>query len=226
MVEAKKIVVITGISHGIGHALAREFLKEKWNVFGCARSKPDDSKTKEFNFNSLDVSNYSQVKSWSENIISKVGSPQILINNASIINKNSPLWKIPTADFDSLIDINIKGVANVLRAFLPSMIDSSQGIIVNISSGWGTHGAANVSSYCASKFAIEGLTQSLAQELSAGLIAISLSPGIVKTRMLQSCSPDYYEKAIEPKEWAKKAVPFICGLTPKQNGASLRCVVD
>jgi NAD(P)-dependent dehydrogenase (short-subunit alcohol dehydrogenase family) len=132
-----------------------------------------------------------------------------------------PLWEIPAKDFDLLIDINIKGVANIIRAFLPSMIEAKSGTIINMSSGWGRIAAANVAPYCASKFAIEGLTQSLALELPQGLAAVSLSPGVVKTQMLENCSPNYFNEAVGASAWAKKAASFLCDLSSKDNGKAL-----
>jgi len=86
-----------------------------------------------------------------------------------------------------VVDTNIKGTANVLRHFVPLMIEKRHGIIINLSSGWGRSAAAEVAPYCASKWAIEGLTRSLAKELPPGLAAIALSPGVVNTDMLTSC---------------------------------------
>jgi len=97
------------------------------------------------------------------------------------------IWKISAKEFSEVIDVNIKGVANVLRHFLPAMVERKSGVIVNFSSGWGRSTAAEVAPYCATKWAIEGLTQALAQELPAGMAAIPLNPGIINTEMLQSC---------------------------------------
>lgn len=67
------------------------------------------------------------------------------VNNAGTINKNNKIWEVPPEEFDNVIDTNVKGVANVLRHFIPLMITKKQGIIVNMSSGWGRSGAALVS---------------------------------------------------------------------------------
>jgi NAD(P)-dependent dehydrogenase (short-subunit alcohol dehydrogenase family) len=111
----------------------------------------------------------------------------VAVNNAGTINKNNKTWSVPAEEFDTVVDTNIKGTANVLRHFIPLMIEKKHGIIVNLSSGWGRSAAAEVAPYCASKWAIEGLTRSLAKELPPGLAAIALSPGVVNTDMLNSC---------------------------------------
>ena len=66
------------------------------------------------------------------------------VNNAGTINKNNKIWEVPEEDFDTVMDTNVKGVANMLRHFIPLMLTRNQGIIVNMSSGWGRSGAALV----------------------------------------------------------------------------------
>jgi NAD(P)-dependent dehydrogenase (short-subunit alcohol dehydrogenase family) len=109
----------------------------------------------------------------------------------------------------------------VIRHLLPAMIEVGHGIIVNFSSGWGRSASAEVAPYCATKWAMEGLTQALAQELPAGLAAIPLNPGIIHTAMLDSCFGKEASTFPKPSEWAQRAVPFILGLGPEDNGQSL-----
>ncbi|KAL0422206.1 UNVERIFIED_CONTAM: NADPH-dependent pterin aldehyde reductase [Sesamum latifolium] len=109
------------------------------------------------------------------------------LNNAGTINRNNNIWEVPVDEFDAVIDTNIKGIANVLRHFIPIMIENKHGIIVNMSSGWGRSAAAQVAPYCASKWAVEGMTRAVAKELPPGLAAVALSPGVINTELLQSC---------------------------------------
>jgi len=153
--------------------------------------------------------------------VGSAGAPDLLINNAALINRNAALWKLPSEEFDRVIDVNIKGVANVIRHFIPAMIKRGEGVIVNFSSGWGRSTDAEVAPYCATKWAIEGLTQALAQELPAGMAAIPLNPGIINTDMLQSCFGGSASSYPTAEQWAKKAVPFLLDLGPKHNGQSL-----
>lgn len=67
------------------------------------------------------------------------------MNNAGTINRNNKIWEVPVEEFDNVIDTNVKGLVNVLRHFIPLMLTSKQGIVVNMSSGWGRSGAAQVS---------------------------------------------------------------------------------
>jgi NAD(P)-dependent dehydrogenase (short-subunit alcohol dehydrogenase family) len=101
------------------------------------------------------------------------------------------------------------------------MIRRRSGVIVNFSSGWGRSTEAQVAPYCATKWAVEGLTQALAQELPAGLAAIPLNPGIIDTEMLRSCFGSSARSFPGPDSWAKTAVPFLLELTSKDNGRSL-----
>lgn len=143
------------------------------------------------------------------------------VNNAGTINKNNKIWEVPAEEFDMVMDTNIKGVANVLRHFLPLMVEKKQGIIVNFSSGWGRSAAAQVAPYCASKWAIEGLTRSVAKELPAGLAAVALCPGVIYTDMLASCFGSSAAIYQTPEAWAPKAATFILNLRVEDNGSSL-----
>jgi NAD(P)-dependent dehydrogenase (short-subunit alcohol dehydrogenase family) len=147
------------------------------------------------------------------------------VNSAGIINKNNKMWEIPSEEFDLVMDTNLKGTANVLRHFIPLMVtknkNEGRGIIVNMPSGWGRSGAALVAPYCASKWAIEGLTKSVAEELPKGMAVVALNPGVINTDMLASCygvSSSLYQS---PKSWASEAATKILNLTPADNGASL-----
>ena len=150
-----------------------------------------------------------------------VAAPDLLLNNAALINRNAPLWKISAPEFSDVIDVNIKGVANVIRHFVPAMIAQGRGVIVNFSSGWGRSTDAEVAPYCATKWAIEGLTQSLAQELPPGLAAAALNPGIINTDMLRSCFAGDAANYPSPQAWAKTAAPFLLKINASDNGQQL-----
>jgi NAD(P)-dependent dehydrogenase (short-subunit alcohol dehydrogenase family) len=97
-------------------------------------------------------------------------------------------------------------------------------VIVNFSSGWGRSTDREVAPYCATKWAIEGLTQALAQELPAGMAAVPLNPGIINTDMLQSCFGPSAAGFPTAEEWAKRAVPFLLQLDERHNGQSLTVI--
>jgi len=218
-----KTVVITGVSRGLGRAMAEAFIRLGNTVIGCGRSEPDIAKLRGTferpnDFYPVDVSSDEAVRSWASLITSNYGPPDLLINNAAVINRNAPLWDVPGREFDAVVDINIKGVANVIRYFVPEMVKQRRGVIVNFSSGWGRSVDAEVAPYCATKWAVEGMTQALALELPSGMAAVPFNPGIIDTDMLRSCFGGSAGSYSSPAEWAKTAVPFLLGLGPNQNG--------
>jgi NAD(P)-dependent dehydrogenase (short-subunit alcohol dehydrogenase family) len=207
--------------------MVRSFAALGHTMIGCARSAPAiASLQKEFpaphSFAVVDVSDAAAVEAWATKMIAIHGAPDLLLNNAAVIHPNAPLWKVPAERFNRVIDVNVKGLANVLRSFLPAMVKTKKGVVVNFSSGWGRSTSPEVSGYCASKYAVEGLTASLAQELPAGMAAVALNPGVINTEMLQDCfgkeSASHYPSA---EDWAKRAVPFLLKIGPKDNGHPL-----
>ncbi len=219
------LIVITGVTRGLGRALAEWYIANGHTVVGCGRGSailamrfdhppPND-------FSVVDVTEENKVMLWAEKTFAAHGVPDLLINNAALMNDPAPLWRVPAAQFNKLIDVNIKGVANVIRHFVPAMVERKSGVIVNLSSGWGRGTSPEVAPYCASKFAIEGLTQSLAQELPAGMAAVPLNPGVIDTDMLRQCWNDGASSYPKAEAWAKVAAPFILSLGAKDNGRSL-----
>ncbi len=221
-----KVVVITGVSRGLGRAMALEFSSQGHRVIGCSRNE-----NKLFNLTGkledghslsvVDVADDHAVAAWAGESVESFGAPDLLLNNAAVINKNKFLWELSAAEFDEVVDINIKGVANVIRHFLPAMVKARTGVIVNFSSGWGRSASPEVAAYCATKYAMEGLTQALALELPEGMAAVPLNPGIINTDMLRSCFGSSAVDCISPEEWANISVPFLLGLGPQHNGQSL-----
>lgn len=220
-----KIILITGVTRGLGRALGEWYIANGHTVIGCGRSAEvlnlRFSHPAPHDFTALDVVEESKVALWAEKVLAVHGAPDLLINNAALMNAPAPLWKIPAREFNQLIDVNIKGVANVIRHFVPAMVARGTGVIVNLSSGWGRSTSPDVAPYCASKYAMEGLTKALAQELPAGMAAVPLNPGVIDTDMLRLCWPDGAAAHPKATEWAKQAAPFILGLGPKSNGQSL-----
>jgi NAD(P)-dependent dehydrogenase (short-subunit alcohol dehydrogenase family) len=224
MTNAKRIV-LTGATRGLGAAMTAGFVAAGHTVYGCGRNATDIERLRQqygapHRFDAVDVADDAQVADWAKLILAD-GPPDLLINNAAVINENARLWEIAAADFDRLIDINIKGVANVIRHFVPAMVARASGAIVNFSSGWGRSTSPEVAPYCASKFAIEGLTRALAEELPPGMAAVPLSPGVIDTDMLRTCMGEAAGNSSTPSEWALEAVPCILGLTAQHNGSSL-----
>ncbi|XP_061363537.1 NADPH-dependent pterin aldehyde reductase isoform X2 [Gastrolobium bilobum] len=222
--EVSRTVLITGASKGLGRALALELANRGHIIIGCSRAhdkltslQPHLSNTDNHFFLHADVKSNNSVEELARIVMEKKGVPDII----GTINKNNKIWEVPAEEFDTVIDTNLKGTANVLRHFIPLMITKKQGIIVNVSSGWGRSGAALVAPYCASKWAVEGLTRSVAKELPEGMAVVALNPGVINTDMLASCFGNSAALYQTPESWALKAATMILNLTAADNGASL-----
>lgn len=225
--SSSKVIVITGATRGLGRALAHRFAREGHQVAGCGRGAAQVAELQEalgsgHFFRVVDVTNDRAVAAWALEVVGRYGPPDLLINNAALINNRAPLWQVPAAEFDAVIDVNIKGVTNVIRHFLPPMLARRSGVVINLSSGWGKFTAPEVAPYCATKFAMEGLTGALAQELPPGMAAIPLSPGIIHTDMLDVAFGEGAAQHWTAEQWVDVAAPFILGLGPEHNGQSLR----
>ena len=221
-----KHVVITGVSRGLGRAMAKSFAADGWSVSGCGtdaaalRSLAQELGP-DHHLQTCDVTNPAAVEAFALAATNRFGAPDLLLNNAAIINPNQPLWEVSADAFSRVIDVNLKGVHHVIRSFLPAMIHRRTGVVVNFSSGWGRSTSPEVATYCATKWGIEGLSAALAQELPSGLAAVALNPGIIDTRMLRSCFGEGAGSYPTPEEWAKVAVPYLSSLGPRHNGKAL-----
>jgi len=211
---------------GLGWALTEKFIALGHTVAGCGRS---EDAVRELHrrhprpnaFAAVDVTDAKTVQKWAAWLIKSQGAPDLLINNAALMNNPAPLWEVPEDEFSFMVDVNIKGVANVIRAFVPAMVERGRGVIVNLSSGWGRSVARDVAPYCATKWAIEGLTKALAEELPAGMAAVPLNPGVIDTDMLRQCWAEGAASYPKATVWAEKAAPFLLKLGPKHNGVSV-----
>lgn len=221
--DDRKTILITGVSRGLGRAMTEGFVLGGHTVVGCARQPQAVLALLEqfplpHNFEVVDVADDEQVGRWSERILAEFGPPDLLLNNAAVINENAPLWEVPPDEFAQLLNVNIASVYHVVRHFVPAMIQRGSGVIVNFSSGWGRSTSPGVAPYCSTKWAVEGMTRALADELPSGMAAIPLNPGVINTAMLQSSFGSASSSYPSPAEWAQKAVPFLLSLDASHNG--------
>ena len=219
-------ILITGAGRGLGLAMTEKFIDLGHTVIGCSRQEAHvKAISKRFGqphrFDAVDVADDRAVGRWAKAVLAEGGPPDLLLNNAAVVNRNAVLWEVPPDEFSLVIDVNIKGIFHVVRHFVPAMIDRQTGVIVNFSSGWGRSTSPEVAPYCATKYAVEGLSMALAQELPHGMAAVALNPGIINTDMLQSCFGGNADAYLTPEKWVKKAVPFLLAIGPKDNGRPL-----
>src|SRR5271168_2184258 len=129
-------IVITGVTRGLGRALAEWYIANGHTVAGCGRSGPAIfdlrfTHPEPHSFDSVDVALPVKVALWAERVLGAMGPPDFLINNAGLMNTPAPLWEVPAEDFNRVVNVNIIGVNNVLRSFVPAMVAAKKGVIVN-----------------------------------------------------------------------------------------------
>ncbi len=219
-------LAITGVTRGLGRALCDWSVAKGHTVYGCGRSAEAVAELNAkypapHRFSVVDVSVDAEVTEWIAGCFASAEKPNRIVNNAALINENAPLWEVPSAEFTKLMKVNVSGVHHVIRAAVPRLIKAGGGVIVNVSSGWGRSVSPQVAPYCASKWAIEGLTQALAEELPDGLAAYAVNPGVIDTDMLRSCFGSSARASPSPKTWVTRAAPYILSLSPEQGPVSV-----
>jgi 3-oxoacyl-[acyl-carrier protein] reductase len=236
--QTEYTAIVSGSTRGIGKETALLLIKNGMNVI--ISSKNQDSvdnviqeihgkfPTKIENILGLqcDVGNYSNVKSLVDESIKRFGKIDILVNNAGKVYFKS-LLDTTEKEWDKTIDTNLKGVFLLTKEVLPYMIkNKSGGVIVNVSSGAGKSGFPNLSAYCASKFGIIGLTESIAKEVDDNNVKVmAICPSGVNTDMIKDIVKEGYNMSnrnlMKPQQVAKKIYDMISNQKDYHNGQSI-----
>ncbi len=205
--------IVTGASRGIGRAIAIELAKNGANVLvnysgSEAAANETAEECKKYGVNAIickaDVSNTEEVSAMVEEAVSAFGNIDILVNNAGI-TRDKLVMAMSEEDFDSVININLKGTFNCTKIVSKLMMKQRYGRIVNISSVIGVRGNAGQTNYAASKAGIIGLTKSVAKELAARNITVNaIAPGMIETDMTDVLS-DKVKEAMLSTIPAKRA---------------------
>ncbi len=121
--------------------MAARLVEDGHTVIGCGRSlgaikELESAHGPAHRFDCVDVASDEEVAAWAAGVIDQFGPPDLLLNNAGVINRSASLWELSAAEFDEVFDVNVKGVANVLRHFVPSMVERQTGTIVNFCPRW------------------------------------------------------------------------------------------
>ena len=222
-----KTAVVTGASRGIGLAVAKKLASQGANIAILYVGKEEEGENAKKEIEALgvkvglyfcDVSNFEESKAVVEKIIEEFGGIDILVNNAGIV-RDKLMLKMDEADFDAVINVNLKGTFNMMKHTYSHFMKKRAGRIVNVASVVGINGNAGQANYSASKAGVIGLTKSVAKELAVrGVTVNAVAPGYIITDMTNALS-DKVKDAIEASipmrkrglpEDVANAIAFLC----------------
>ncbi|MEE9449837.1 MAG: 3-oxoacyl-ACP reductase family protein, partial [Ignavibacteriaceae bacterium] len=201
-----KSAIVTGGSLGIGTAIALKLAEFGANVAINYRKHKEEAeevikKVKAMGCKGLvvqaDISNFNDAGKMVDNVVKEFGGLDILVNNAGI-NRDGVIWKMTEEQWDSVIDINLKGYFNYIRAAAPIFREQKSGKIINVTSINGLRGKFGQANYSASKAGIIGLTKTVAKELGKyGINVNAVAPGLIETDMMKQATEEVRKMAID-----------------------------
>lgn len=222
-----KKAIVTGGSLGIGAAIAREFARQGANVAINYRRHDTEARQVVADIQSLgrrglavqaDVASFTEAERMVGQVAAEFGGLDILVNNAGI-NRDAVVWKMTEAQWDEVLDTDLKGCFNYIRAAVPIFREQNSGKIINITSINGLRGKFGQTNYSAAKAGIIGLTKALARELGRSSVNVNaVAPGLIETDMMKDAPPKVLEAALaeivlgrlgKPEEVAT-VVAFLC----------------
>jgi 3-oxoacyl-[acyl-carrier protein] reductase len=184
-----RLALVTGASRGIGRAIAEQLAKDGAKVIGTSTSE-EGAKQVPGSGKVLDVRNAGECDRVIEEIQKQHGDIAILVNNAGITRDNLAL-RMKDAEFDEVIDTNLRAVFRLSRAVMRGMMKARWGRIINITSVVGASGNAGQANYAAAKAAVVGMTKSLARELGSRNITVNcVAPGFIDTDMTRALAEE------------------------------------
>ena len=198
-----QVAIVTGAGRGIGHAIAARLAAEGARVACVSRTEANAKRTAdELNAAkadsarayAVDVADHAAVRETAAKILEDFGRADILVNNAGI-TRDGLSMRMPVADWDAVVETNLRGAFNFVQAIERTMIKQRSGRIINISSVIGLIGNAGQSNYAASKAGLIGFTKSIARELASRSITVNaIAPGFISTDMTGSLSEEIQKK--------------------------------
>ncbi|MCM8784211.1 MAG: 3-oxoacyl-[acyl-carrier-protein] reductase [Candidatus Omnitrophica bacterium] len=205
MLLKDKVTIVTGGARGIGKEIALRFAQEGAKLVICDINEEELGRAKAeiLNFDKcvstfkVDVSSREDIEKMVGNVLDNSQRIDILINNAGI-TRDGLILRMDEADWDKVIEVNLKSVFNCTKAVAKVMLKQKEGRIINISSIIGLIGNAGQANYSASKAGIIGFTKSVAKELaSRGITVNAIAPGFIQTEMTDRLPQDIKEKMLE-----------------------------
>jgi len=224
---ANQIVVVTGAGRGIGRAMALKFAVEGADVVCVSRTAENSEKVagevralgRKAWAHAVDVADAAAVSAAAEKILAEAGRVDVLINNAGV-TRDGLLMRMSEADWDTVLDTNLKGAFLFTKAFTRALLKQRSGKIINVASIIGLIGNAGQCNYAASKAALIGFTKSAARELaSRGITVNAIAPGFIETDMTAAVNEEWRKELLskiplnrfgQPEEIAEAAL-FLAG---------------
>jgi 3-oxoacyl-[acyl-carrier protein] reductase len=221
-----RTAVVTGAGRGIGRATAEALALRGLDVALVSRSKGELEVTRGLVERTdrravtivCDVSRKEDVEAAARASIAAFGAPDVIVLSAGIVRR-AKVHEMTDADWDSVLDVNLKGAFLVTRAYLPSMLEKGRGRIIALASISSTLGTARQSAYAAAKWGLVGFIKSLAEELrGTGLASMAVMPGSVSTAMLEGSG---FEPQMTPEEVAGLVVYAALDAPSAMNGSAI-----
>ncbi len=218
--------VVTGAGRGIGRAIALELARRGCDIALLSRTAETLEKTAaEIAARGgraiairCDVANAGEVRRAADEVLRTLGTPLVVVNNAGIVRRAS-VHEMREEDWDAVLDVNLKGVFLVTRAFLPAMLERKEGRCIAVASIASTLGTPLQSAYNAAKWGVVGFTKSLAEELRGkGLQAMCVMPGSVETRMLEGSG---FAPTMRPEDVARTVAFAALDAPASMNGSAI-----
>jgi len=201
----KKVVLITGVSSGIGQASARLLAQRGCAVFGTIRDRSRAEKLPDVEVLPLDVRVEESVRTCVDTVLNRTGRLDVLVNNAGYVLRGA-IEETTLEEAKAQFETNFFGVVRMVRAVLPTMRGQRSGHIINISSAVGLAPVPFGGFYSASKFALEGYSEALRHEVKAFNIHVSLvEPGYIKTRLTENTQSPAAERIADYDPWRRRA---------------------
>jgi len=199
-----KVAIITGAAKGIGFSTAQRFAQEGAIVImadmNLESAKGATAQIPNAEAYAMNVTDRASIQTVVDQVMQKHGRIDILINNAGI-TQDARLVKMTEAQFDAVIDVNLKGVFNCTQLIVPHMLEAKSGAIVNASSVVGIYGNFGQTNYSATKFGVIGFTKTWARELGPkGIRVNAICPGFIATEMVKAM-PENILQDIERRSW-------------------------
>jgi len=201
-----KIALVTGGSSGIGTAIVQSLAAEGANIAFTYHSNKEGAETVLSNIKSMgvegayfqaDMADFTKAQEVADQVTDQFGTLDILVNNAGA-NRDKVVWKMTESMWDEVIDTDLKGVFNYIRAVSPVFREKKSGRIITISSINALRGKFGQSNYAAAKAGVIGLSKSVAKELGRSNVTVNVvCPGLIATKMIQNMPDDFKQKAME-----------------------------